>query len=99
MCACARAREKAAKTVKKHFIPALSSQRGSKLLQMRHEQLGAADWNIAQLFDYSGENATLPHSSSNDDGGDRRKSPTFFGKSPTFLQLGPKLGGIVRKSV
>ena len=82
-------------------------------MQVRHEQLGAADWNIAQLFDYSGENATLPHSSSNDDGGDRRKSPTFlqktptffrksptfFGKSPTFLQLGPKLGGIVRKSV
>jgi len=99
--------------VKKHFIPALSPQRGSKLLQMRHEQLGAADWNIAQLFDYSGENATLLHSSSNDGGDDRRKSPTFlqktptffrksptfFGKSPTFLQLGPKLGGIVRKNV
>jgi len=80
---------------------------------MRHEQLGVADWNMAKLFDYSGQNATLLSPSSYDVGDDRRKSPTFlqktpmffgksptfFGKSPTFLQLGPKLGGIVRKNV
>lgn len=63
---------------------------------MRHEQLGVADWNMAKLFDYSGENATLLHSSSNDVGDDRsisptfsQKTPTFFRKSPTFLRKSP----------
>ena len=57
---------------------------------MRHEQLGAADWNIAQLFDYSGENATLPHSSSNDGGDDRRKSQRFSKKLQRFLENLPR---------
>lgn len=63
---------------------------------MRHEELEVADWNMAKLFDYSGENATLLHPSSYDVGDDKRKPPTFsqksprkFGKSPTFFRFSP----------